>query len=143
MRYFSCCGVNVQSDLRVVKHLGLFITYISSMFSQPGVKLMASYISINPPEYEADSYVEAFREQSPARSRFSRSALTPMELLISFMFFIDHLISQACPAPPHPRRGQLLLITSADVCRLGMEADLRRLDASQTQRCTTLRAIQA
>lgn len=63
MRYFSCPGVNVQSDLKVVKHLGLFITYISSMFSQPGVKLMASYISINPPEYEADSYVEAFREQ--------------------------------------------------------------------------------
>lgn len=134
---------NVQSDLRVVKHLGLFITYISSMFSQRGVKRMASYISINPTEYEADSYVEQCREQSLARPRCSRSALTSMELLINFMFFIDHLISQACPAPPHLRPDQLPLITSADVSRLGVQADPRRLDASQTQRRATLRAIQA
>ncbi|MPC54363.1 hypothetical protein E2C01_048274 [Portunus trituberculatus] len=84
------------------------------MFSQRGVKRMASYISINPPEYEADSYVEQCREQSLARLWCSRSALTSMELLINFMFFIDHLISQACPAPPHLRPDQLPLITSAD-----------------------------
>ena len=59
---FFHASVNVQSDLKVVKHLGYFISYICSMFSQRGVKRMASYISINPLEYKADSYVDEFPE---------------------------------------------------------------------------------